>query len=679
MPEASTRTEVRVVVVGESATRTGALRSRLEAELPRARVSVATGDDEALARITEDCDVVVVDGQPEQASIRTVAHLRLALPDRAVVVWSEGADPGLVLDALAAGADEVVDGAPSLSLAVESAVWRRFLSGQPRPLADVALVVFDALESPACGVDRDGTVVIVNRAWRAFGLANGGDPARTGVGMNYLDVCLATEGTDKAHAEQVRRGLAGVLAGQLPRFELDYACHSPVQERWFNLRIAPLPATSGAALLHVDVTESKRTERLLEHRSLHDPLTELPNRNLLDDRLERALAAATRGHRPVAVAFLDLDHFKSVNDRLGHEAGDQLLQAVAGRLTQHLRAGDTLARFAGDEFVVLWPSVESPQEAEHLAQRLLTAFEAPFSLTAATLSVTACVGVAVASPPRSPESLLREADAAMYAAKSRGAGQLGTSTPRMTRDLEARDDLRDEIAHAVASEQFAVYYQPVVGLADGAMMGYEALLRWHHRDGLLLPGAFLPDVEGMGLMVPLGAWALNEACREAASWPDERKDLHIEVNLSTRQVLHPDLVPTVERALESSGLSPHRLLLEVTGATVAESESAVTALTQLSGLGARVAIDHFGDGVSSLHLLRRCKIDVIKVDPAFVAGLGVTDRDDAIVTGIVTLAHAVGATCIAAGVETHEQYAALRADGCDGAQGFAIAPPAPVA
>jgi diguanylate cyclase (GGDEF)-like protein len=671
-----TRDVLLVVPPGASA---AGLTRLLKAALPGCRVVVSTGELQEVGQLARDCDVVVVDLSTEQdLGLRAVTSVRQAVPHRAVVVWSDRTDLDLVLTVLSAGADEILTRAPLIAVAIRCAVRRREVADQAHREEHLAFSVFQSAETPACAIDGAGRIVVVNRAWREFATENGGDPARTGVGMSYLAVCGAATGLDGVDGKRVARGLQDVLARRLPRFEYDYPCPSPTVERWFNVRITPLEGAAKAAATHIDVTAAKRTEHALEHRSLHDPLTDLPNRTLLNDRLQQAFAAAARTGRPVGVAFLDLDHFKNVNDTLGHAAGDELLTAVAARLAQQLRGGDTLARFAGDEFIVIWPGMDSELDAQQLGQRLMSCFDMPFALTAASIAASACVGVVVGSPPQPAERLLAEADAAMYAAKSFGPGQLKTFWREAHSALGVKEHLQEEITQAVSEHQLAVYYQPVVELDDGKQIGAEALLRWKHPDGLRLPELVLPSLHTSDMIVPVGTWVLEQACQEAARWEADRAGLQIEVNLSVQQVLHPELLATVKRALRCSGLEAHRLLVEVNGSAVAEDPSAMAALACLASLGVRIAIDDFGTDHSSLHLLEHCPIDVIKVNKSFVAGLGVLAMDDAIVTGIVRLAHAVGSTCIANGVETAEQYRALRDIGCDGAQGFFIGQPSPV-
>ena len=452
--------------------------------------------------------------------------------------------------------------------------------------------------------------------------------------------------------------------------------------RWFSVRITPadVDGSGGAVVSHVDVTDMHDVQQALAHQALHDGLTGLPNRLLLTDRISQALLDRGRNNGEVAVAFLDLDHFKRVNDSFGHPVGDALLVQVAERLSQRIRATDTLARLSGDEFVVVWRGLNTPDEALALSELLVQALLEPFDLGGPTVNVSASVGLVVASPTDDVEDLLHASDAAMYEAKGHGGNRVRmfTDALREGRDLTlaAEVDLRD----ALARSELVLHYQPVIDLASGRAVAVEALVRWQHPErGLLAPAQFIPVAEASGLIVPLGRWVLDEACRDAAAAQGPLAGLDVAVNLSVRQLTQSDVVSHVRDALQASGLDPRRLLLEVTeSAVVEDAEVATSTLEELSRLGVRVALDDFGTGYSSLLYLRLCPISALKLDRGFVAGIGISADDEAICSSVVSLAHAVGATSIAEGVETLEQYAALREVGCRQAQGFLWSPAVPL-
>ena len=434
-------------------------------------------------------------------------------------------------------------------------------------------------------------------------------------------------------------------------------------------------------LLHAASTQAAALERArtaLSHQALHDPLTGLPNRVRLDEHLTEALTASGTTGAGVAVCFLGLDQFKRVNDSLGHATGDRLLQAVAERLRALLGAGDLLGRFSGDEFVVARAGIRD-DDAEHLSALLTGAFDRPFDVDGTPVSVTASIGVAVGRPPQTSDSLLQAADAAMQDAKSRGCGRTRVFTPELRSGAAAR--MRTEVAlrQALERDELVLHYQPVVDLAKGRVVGVEALVRWQHPDeGLLMPDAFIPVAEASGLVVPLGAWVLQEATRQAVAWDRQGRRLDMAVNLSVHQVSSNDIVDTVQAALVAAGLPAERLLVEVTeSAVMDDAEAAVIALGRIAALGAAVAIDDFGTGYSSLLYLKRYPISALKIDRSFVSGLGQETDDHAIVASLVSLARAVGAVCIAEGIETDTQHERLVALGCQLAQGYLFSRPVP--
>ena len=452
-----------------------------------------------------------------------------------------------------------------------------------------------------------------------------------------------------------------------------------------------------------DLTERAELEGRLAHMALHDGLTGLPNRTLLNERLEHALERASggarRGEGSVAVLFLDLDDFKVVNDSLGHGRGDKLLVGVSERLSACLRPGDTLARLGGDEFVVLLEDVRGPREAEAVAGRMADALAEPFDLgDGREVSASGSVGIALSSGPGcTAEDLLRDADVAMYASKKGGKGRHEVFDPGMGQKARERLELEIGLRRALERGEFVVHYQPKVSMSDGGVRGYEALVRWEHpEEGLLFPGGFVPCAEETGLIVPLGAWVLKEACRQAQDWragwsagqegePRPTAPPTVSVNLSPRQFGHPGLVGEVERTLGETGLDPAALTLEITEGVVADdAEAAAERLGELKALGVRIAIDDFGTGYSSMSYLRNFPVDVLKIDRSFVAALGEDEEAEAIVGAMTDLAHALGLAVVAEGVETAEQLERLRSmgGGCDAsggdlAQGYYFARPLP--
>ncbi len=436
-----------------------------------------------------------------------------------------------------------------------------------------------------------------------------------------------------------------------------------------------------SVIMH-DLSERKAFEHRLAHQATHDPLTGLPNRALLIDRLDGALARARRHNRRVAVLFLDLDHFKVVNDSLGHGLGDRLLIAISERLALALRPGDTVARFGGDEFVVLCEDVLDQGDAIAVAERIDRAVGGRFVVDDTEVFVGVSIGIACPDDVDvDPETLIRDADAAMYRAKDRGRARWELFDNAMRASAVDRLDIETALRRALERRELRVYYQPIIDLKDGEIDGIEALLRWEHPErGLLNPDDFITVAEETGLIVPIGAWVLDQACRQVQRWQasvSTLAPLRVSVNLSGRQLGHPSLVEDVSSVLANTGIDPSMVELEITESVLMDDvEMSRETLGQLHALGVKLAVDDFGTGYSSLSYLRRFPVDLLKVDRSFIDALGENSDDSAIVTAIITLAHTLGLIAVAEGVETAEQLATLRQMRCDRAQGYHMARPA---
>jgi diguanylate cyclase (GGDEF)-like protein/PAS domain S-box-containing protein len=432
-----------------------------------------------------------------------------------------------------------------------------------------------------------------------------------------------------------------------------------------------------------DITERKALEERLQHQVLHDPLTGLPNRAWLTDRLEAALACTRRGEGSVALLYLDLDRLKSVNDSLGHEAGDELLVAVGERLKSCLRPGASAARLGGEEFVVLIEDVAGVEDVIRVAEHVLEALRGPFALRGCEIFVSVSIGIALGDADTDRiEDLVRNADLAMYKAKGSGKARYELYHPGMSSGALERLELENDLRRALEREELVVYYQPVARLATNRIVGMEALVRWRHpRRGLVLPAGFIGVAEETGLIVPMGRWVLEQACTQARAWQDRypgNPPLMVSVNLSARQFGQMELVEDVASALRGSGLAASSLMLELTETVVMEdAEATVGTLRQLKGLGVNLAIDDFGTGYSSLSYLKRFLVGTLKIDRSFIDGLGTDPEDTAIVRAVFTLGQTLGMRVAAEGVETHEQLSELRALGCELGQGYYYWTPRP--
>lgn len=428
--------------------------------------------------------------------------------------------------------------------------------------------------------------------------------------------------------------------------------------------------------------QARETSDHFRHTALHDALTGLPNRLLLQQRLEHAARRARRSQTDAAVLFADLDRFKRVNDTHGHQVGDELLVAVADRLARLLRPGDTLARFSGDEFVFLCEDLRDQADVETLAGRIDNAFSSSFVLSYAELAITASVGMAYAGPGQNITSqLLVDADIAMYQAKRKGGAGHQIIDLREARRSTDRLSLERDLRAALANDELEIAYQPIVRCADGLVTGVEALLRWKHPErGPIPPLSMVAVAEQCGLINEVGAWVLGRSCRDRATWLHDRPGvtLDLAVNVSARQLMNPRFCDALTAVLDETGTDPNALVLEITeNILIEDSERAMAVLADLKELGLHLAIDDFGSGYSSLNYLRRLPIDIVKIDQSFIADIDHARAGGAIVAAVTSLAHALEFTVTAEGVETQSQRDKVIATGCESAQGFFYAHPMP--
>ena len=439
------------------------------------------------------------------------------------------------------------------------------------------------------------------------------------------------------------------------------------------------PMTAGGwVATHKDITERRRAEAKIEYMAHHDALTDLPNRLQLYEQLRQTLARPKRGEH-VAVFCLDLDRFKDVNDAHGHPVGDLLLKAVADRLRQCIRDTDMVARLGGDEFAIMQAGASQPTDATSLASRLIEVIGAPYELGGHQVTVELSIGIALApGDGLDPDQLLKNADMALYRAKSDGHGLYRFFEPEMDARMQARRRLEIDLRKAIANGEFELFYQPLVDMQTEYVTGFEALIRWHHPErGMIPPLDFISVAEETGLIVPIGDWVLRQACAEAATWPS---DVKIAVNLSPIQFKSKGLLLSVVSALAASGLSPNRLELEITESVLLQDGDATLAiLHELRGLGVRISMDDFGTGYSSLSYLRKFPFDKIKIDQSFIFDMSDHNDSLAIVRAVIAMGSGLGIATTAEGVETAEQFKQLKLEGCTEVQGYLFSPPRPAA
>jgi diguanylate cyclase (GGDEF)-like protein/PAS domain S-box-containing protein len=451
---------------------------------------------------------------------------------------------------------------------------------------------------------------------------------------------------------------------------------------WIANRAQVHRADDGRAVRMVgvamDITDRKLAEQRIAHMAHHDALTGLPNRVLLRDRIQQAIAQAHRNSSQLAVLFIDLDRFKTINDSLGHQLGDRLLQSVASRILVCVREGDTVSRVGGDEFVIVIPEVAATSDASAVASKILEVLAASFHLHGNDLHVAASIGISLyPSDGGDAETLMRNADTAMYHAKDSGRANYQFFTQHMNVAAQQRLTLENSLRRALEHSEFEVYYQPIYNLSDLSVAGFEALVRWNPPDGgTILPSQFIGAAEESGLIVPIGEFVMREALQQACAWQTPGRPLKIAVNVSAIQLSRANYVERLRRSIQETGIDPKLVELEVTEGVIVEGAGeARAAIDQLAALGVSIAIDDFGTGYSGLAYLKRLPIDTVKIDQSFVRDLTVDPDDKAIVTAIVAMARSLDVEVVAEGVETEEQLAELRRLGCHRAQGFLLSRP----
>jgi diguanylate cyclase (GGDEF)-like protein/PAS domain S-box-containing protein len=635
------------------------------------------------ALVEDDFDCLIIGlGLPEAAGLEVVELLRDAAAGAALIVLTDEDDALLAFRAIQGGVDDFfVRGAAAthdLCLAVQYAIERAHLKAELSELQDTARALSAIVESTADAIWTKSAKGVI-RTWNRGAEQLYGYPAEEVVGR-HGDLLQPWDASESV------RLLSSVAEGETVRgLETVHRARSgaalPV-----SLTVSPLTGPRGerlgASVIARDISDRRALEEELTRQVLHDPLTGLPNRALLVDRLRQALAESARSHAPVAVMFLDLDRFKEVNDSLGHLAGDQLLMEVAQRISDTLRPSDTVARLGGDEFVVVCLGTD-PDAAVRVAGRITDVLSEPMRFTGQVVNITASIGVVV-SPPAEPdvEGLLESADAGMYEAKARGRARTQVFDGSFAARSRERAQLVEELRLALAEDALAVHYQPVVDVPSGALVGVEALARWQHRErGDVPPGVFVPLAEDMGLVAALDRFVLVRACRDAAAMRESGvlgEGARMAVNVSARSLGDPQLVSFVRDTLASRSLPPAALVVEVTEtAVMSDPLASRQCLEGLRALGVGVALDDFGTGYSSLTFLRQLPVTHLKIDRSFIRDIASSADDLAIARCVVDLAGGLGIEIVAEGVETVEQLELLHDLGCTTGQGFLWSPAVP--
>lgn len=556
----------------------------------------------------------------------------------------------------------------------------------------LAASTVDALTARMTILDESGRILAVNQAWRDFASAHSGLLPNEDVGTNYLEICDAAAGYPVDGPRVISDGIRAVLSGERNEFSLEYPYHSATKASWFAVRVTRFANSEPKRVVvaHESITDRKLAEEQLRHQSLHDALTGLPNRSLFKERLTQCLARAKRDAKyHFAVLFLDLDRFKMINDSLGHAVGDRLLVTVAERIQLCLprvdgeaSGGHMLARMGGDEFTVILDDISDSACSVIVAAQVLQELSVPAEIFGHKVFTAVSIGIAEGNAQyERVEDIVRDADAAMYHAKSAGKGRYAVFNSAMHE--AAMDWLRldGDLRLALERNEFILHYQPIMCLESGALLGFEALLRWAHPErGLVPPNEFIPLAEETGLIEQIGAWVMATACRQLQRWQTaypSSPPLSMNINLSRKQLNTAELVPQIRDVLLETKLNPNTLTLEITESSIMEDESSSLMLSSLKELGVNVQLDDFGTGYSSLSCLHRFALDGIKIDRSFIQNISERRDYAAVIEAIVSLARNLGITVVAEGVETPEQVAMLQAFGCNRGQGFHFSRPIP--
>jgi diguanylate cyclase (GGDEF)-like protein/PAS domain S-box-containing protein len=630
-------------------------------------------------------DVILLDlGLPDVQGLEAVRRARKAAPDVPLVVLSGLDDESMAIQSMQEGAqDYLIKGQiepRELVRALRYAVERKIIEETLFEEKERAQVTLDCIGDAVISTDVSGNIVFLNivaeemTGWRLKEVV--GRPMGDVFQIVNVTTRKAIQNLMVKASDQNRKGNLPVNSVLIRR---------DGSEIFIEDSVAPIHdhdgRITGSVLVFRDVSESRAMAEQIAHSAEHDHLTGLPNRLLLNDRLGQAIAMAQRNQAKVAVIFMDIDGFKHINDSLGHPIGDMLLQCVANRLRDCVRAPDTVSRQGGDEFIVLLQGVQQPEDAATAAKRLLRSLAETFFMGQQNLHITTSIGVSL-YPDDGPdaETLIKNADTAMYQAKENGRQGFKFFKPEMNVRAVDRQSLEEDLRRALERKEFTLHYQPKINLTTRAITGAEALLRWTHPTrGSISPAQFIPIAEDSGLILPIGAWVLREACTQAHAWVEAGLSMtSIAVNVSAIEFRNEDFLESLLATLNESGLDPRCLELEVTESVLMKNAGlAATILQSLREKGVRVAIDDFGTGYSSLSYLSKFPLDALKIDQSFVRQISASPDDTAIVSAIISMGQSLKLRVIAEGVEGPEEMAFLQARQCDEAQGYYFRRPVP--
>ncbi|MEK6663055.1 MAG: EAL domain-containing protein [Pseudomonadota bacterium] len=674
---------LRVLLVEDSEDDAELLRLELRHvyEFSMDRVETAQAMQRALN--DQEYDIVISDHvMPRFSSTAALAVLKASGKDLPFIIVSGTIGEELAVSAMKAGAsDYVLKGnlarlLPAIEREVADAAVRRRAEHEAKESEERFRATFSQAAVGIAQVAPDGRWLRVNQ--RLCDIVGYSEAEL--LGKTFQDITYPDDlDTDLEYVRQM-------LAGEIRTFTMEKRyIRKDGALVWINLTVSLVRAADGSPKYFIsvieDISRRKVTEAQLMHLATHDHLTHLPNRSLLQDRITQAIAHAERAERQMAVLFLDLDRFKNINDSLGHDVGDKLIIVLAERLRGIVRSGDTVARVGGDEFVIVITELQYETQAENVARKVLEVLAEPEVVDGTELFLNGSIGISLyPRDGRDCHTLLKNADAAMYRAKEAGRNQFQFFTQAMNANAVHRLTLENELRHALEREEFSLHYQPQIDLANGAVVGMEALLRWHSPTrGMVSPAEFIPLAEESGLIVPIGEWVLRTACAQNKAWLNAgMQSLRVAVNISARQCRFNSLTKLVERVLADTGLDACHLELEITESLLMDNpEESASTLHDLNQMGIQLAIDDFGTGYSSLSYLKRFPIHTLKIDQSFVRDITSDPDDAAIVKAVIAMARSLKLRVVAEGVETAEQLEFLRAHDCEGMQGYYFSKPMP--